>query len=88
MKIEYINRLPIPTININNPEEKARHGRMVRLVERMLDLHAKKNQAKADSEKELFGHQIKATDREVEGLVFRLYELTVDEIKMVEGTKR
>ena len=45
----------------------------------MLDLHRKKHQAKTDSEKELFEHQIKATDREVDEVVYRLYGLTDEE---------
>ena len=50
----------------------------------MLDLHRKKNQAKTDSEKELFEHQIKATDREVDEVVYKLYEFKEEEIKIVE----
>lgn len=50
----------------------------------MLGLY-KKQQANADSEKELFEHQIKATDREIDDLVFKLYGLTEEEIKVVEN---
>ncbi|MBA4313027.1 MAG: restriction endonuclease subunit M, partial [Chlorobiaceae bacterium] len=82
---QYIEQLPIHAIDFNNPEEKSMHDRMVQLVERMLDLHKKKHQSKAESEKELFEHQIKATDREIDELVFRLYGLTEEEIKLVEG---
>jgi adenine-specific DNA-methyltransferase len=60
---------------------------MVQLVERMLDLHKKKQHANADSEKELFEHQIKATDNEIDELVCKLYGLTEEEIKIVEGKK-
>jgi len=58
---------------------------MVQLVERMLDLHKKKQHANSDSEKELFEHQIKATDKEIDELVYKLYGLTEEEIKVVEG---
>ena len=51
----------------------------------MLDLHKKKQQANADSEKELFEHQIKATDNEIDELVYKLYRLSEEEIKIVEG---
>lgn len=79
--------LPIRTIDFNNPEDKAMHDRMVQLVERMLDLHKKKQQAKADSEKELFAHQIKATDKEIDELVYRLYGLTEKEISLLKKEK-
>ena len=57
---------------------------MVQLVERMLDLHRKKSQAKTDSEKELLMHQIKATDKEIDELVYKLYKLTDEEIEIIE----
>jgi type I restriction-modification system DNA methylase subunit len=82
---QYIEQLPIRTIDFDNPDEKAIHDQMVRLVERMLDLHKKNHQAKSDSEKELFEHQIKATDKEIDELVYRLYLLTEEEITVVEG---
>ncbi|MDI6767961.1 MAG: Eco57I restriction-modification methylase domain-containing protein, partial [Bacteroidota bacterium] len=82
---QYIEQLPIRTIDFDNPEDKAMHDRMVRLVERMLDLNKKKQQAKADSEKELFEHQIKATDKEIDELVYKLYNITEEEQKIVEG---
>lgn len=80
---KYVEQLPIRAIDFNNPDEKAMHDRMVELVERMLDLHRKKNQAKTDSEKELFEHQIKATNKEIDELVYRLYGLTAGEIKSI-----
>ena len=80
---QYIEQMPIRTIDFANPDEKAMHDRMVQLVERMLDLHRKKNHAKTDSEKELFEHQIKATDKEIDELVYGLYGLTEEEIKLI-----
>ena len=80
-----LEQLPIRTIDFNNPDEKATHDRMLQLVERMLDLHKKKQHANADSEKELFEHQIKATDNEIDELVYKLYNLNEEERKIVEG---
>jgi type I restriction-modification system DNA methylase subunit len=82
---QFVEQLPIRTIDFTNPDDKAMHDGMVQLVERMLDLHRKRNQAKADSEKELFEHQIEATDKEIDELVYKLYGLTGEEIKLVEG---
>jgi type I restriction-modification system DNA methylase subunit len=81
--IRDILQFPIRTIDFNNPDEKATHDRMVQLVERMLDLLKKKHHANADSEKELFEHQIKATDNEIDELVYELYGLTEEEIKIL-----
>ncbi|MFH0991116.1 MAG: Eco57I restriction-modification methylase domain-containing protein, partial [bacterium] len=75
---QYIEQLPIRTIDFNNPDEKAMRDRMVRLVERMLDLHTKKQQANADREKELVEQPIKAPDRDIDEWVCQLYELSMD----------
>jgi hypothetical protein len=85
---QFLSLLPIRTIDFANPEDKAIHDTMVQLVERMLDLHQKKQHANADSEKELFEHQIKATDNEIDELVYKLYELTEEEIKVVEVVRQ
>ncbi len=36
---QYMEKVPIRTINFSDPADKARHDRMVELVERMLELH-------------------------------------------------
>jgi len=59
---------------------------MVSLVDRMLDLHKRLAAAKTDHERTLLERQISATDREIDRLVYELYGLTEDEIKIVEGT--
>jgi hypothetical protein len=40
--------------------------------------------AKTDHDKTVLQRQIDATDREIDGLVYDLYGLTVDEIRIVE----
>jgi hypothetical protein len=87
IKKEQLESIPIRTIDFTNPDDKAMHDQMVQLVERMLDLHKKKHHAKTDSERELFEHQIKATDREIDQLVYRLYGVAETEQKIIEGTK-
>ena len=83
---QFVEQLPIRTIDFHNADEKAMHDRMVQLVERMLDLHKKNHQAKSDSEKELFEHQIKATDKEIDDVVYKLYGLTDEEKHIVENS--
>jgi len=59
---------------------------MVALVEQMLSLHKKLAEAKTDHEKTNLQRQIDAADRQIDRLVYELYELTDDEIRIVEGT--
>ncbi|MCG2660455.1 MAG: restriction endonuclease subunit M, partial [Kiritimatiellae bacterium] len=80
-----ISKLPIRRINFSDPADKARHDKMVALVDHMLDLHKKQATAKTDHERTLLERQISATDREIDLLVYELYGLTASEITIVEG---
>lgn len=59
---------------------------MVELVERMLSLHERLAEARIERERTVIGHQITATDRQIDRLVYDLYGLTEDEIRIVEGS--
>ncbi len=80
-----VAKLPIKSINFSDPADKARHDRMVARVEQMLSLHKKLAEAKTDHEKTNLQRQIDATDRRIDRMVYDLYELTEEEIKLVEG---
>ena len=58
---------------------------MVKLVERMLELNRELPKAKTPDEKTRLERQIAATDRQIDNLVYELYRLSEDEIKIVEG---
>ena len=80
-----MKELPIRTIDFNDPADVQRHDRMVALVESMLALHRQLAAARSPQEKELLQRQIAFTDREIDALVYELYGLTEEEIKIVEG---
>jgi len=80
----YLKKLPIRRINFSNQNDKAKHNKMVKLVERMLDLHKKLTAAKVPDEKTQLQRQITATDSQIDNLVYDLYSLTPEEIKIVE----
>lgn len=82
---QYIERLPIRTIDFDDPADVARHDRMVALVERMLDLHRRLAAVKLAHEKHLLQQQIDVTDKAIDALVYELYALTPEEIAIVEG---
>jgi hypothetical protein len=85
---QFLEQLPIRTINFSDPEDKARHDRMVKLVEQMLSLHKQLAGAKIPDEKTRIQRQIDATDHQIDQLVYELYGLTENEIQIVwEGTK-
>jgi hypothetical protein len=76
--ISALASLPIPEV------DKKRHGQVVTLVDQMLNLHKQLPQAKTPHEKESFQRQIMATDRNIDQLVYQLYGLSTEEIKIVE----
>ena len=78
-------RLPIRRINFSDKTDKATHDRMVTLVEQMLELHKKLAAARTPQEKTALERQIASTDTQIDRLVYDLYGLTGDEIKIVEG---
>ena len=58
---------------------------MVALVGSMLELHKRGASAGTPREKEMLSRQIAATDEAIDKLVYELYGLTEEEIKIVEG---
>ncbi|MBA4419530.1 MAG: restriction endonuclease subunit M [Anaerolinea sp.] len=82
---QYIEQLPIHAIDFSNPLDVTKHDRMVALVENMLSLHERLSTAGLPQEKEMLQRQIDTTDRQIDALVYELYGLTAEEIKIVEG---
>jgi hypothetical protein len=80
---QYIEQLPIRTINFSDPADKARHDRIVELVTKMLNLNKQLQDAKLDHDRTLLQRQIDATDAAIDKLVYELYGLTEEEIRIV-----
>lgn len=80
-----LERLPFRKINFSDRADKDRHDRMVSLVERMLMLHKQLAAAKTAHDRAAIQRQIDAGDAQIDQLVYQLYELTPDEIKIVEA---
>jgi type I restriction-modification system DNA methylase subunit len=82
---QYFGELPIRSIDFSNPIDKSRHDKMVQFVEQMLSLHKQLPVAKTEQEKTVIQRQIEATDKQIDELVYELYGLTEEEIRIVEG---
>ena len=61
--------MPIRPIDFADPADAARHARMVALVEQMLALHQRRA----------------ATDRQIDRLVYALYGLSEEDVRIIEG---
>ncbi len=82
---QFVELLPIRPIDFTNAKDKAAHDRMVKLVESMLALSRQVGAAKSAAQKTVTQRQIDATDAEIDRLVYDLYDLTAQEIALVEG---
>ena len=79
-----LRQLPIRTIDFDNLADLSMHDHMVKLVERMLDLQ-KQSQQDNVILRGTIELQIERTDREIDDLVYKLYDLTPEEIAIVES---
>jgi hypothetical protein len=81
---QYLEKLPIRTIDFNNPSEKAIHDKLVSLVDKMLELHKKKNSLPPSAEREKIEREIAVTDEKIDEIVYGLYGITEGERKIIE----
>jgi type I restriction-modification system DNA methylase subunit len=89
LKTVYTRQLPIRRIDFADHAEKSAHDEIVKMVEEMLALQKQRQQAEAGKEDIRFALQkrIQALDEEIDARVYRLYGLTEEEIRIVEGAK-
>ena len=80
----YMNTVPIRVIDFDNPDDVAMHDQMVSLVDEMLDLHRQARDLKGEGRR-IVDALIGTADGKIDGLVYRLYGLSDDEIAIVEG---
>ena len=81
-----MEKVPIRPIDFSDPADKARHDKMVALVDRMLGMNKKKHSGKlAPSELDRLQREIATTDREIDELVYELYAITDEERGIIEG---
>jgi len=82
---QYFGELPIVALDLTKKADKAAHDEMVALVDKMLGLVPKLRKAKTEAERRTLQNAVAATDRAIDQLVYKLYGLTADEIRPVEG---
>jgi predicted nucleotidyltransferase len=86
LRQELVLQLPIRRIDFDNPEEKRKHDNLTALADRMLELNKQLVPIRKAStpEKDKLVEEIELTDRAIDRLVYALYQLNDDEIKLIE----
>ncbi len=78
---QYIEELPIQD---NDRSKNGLPEKIEKLVTKILNLNSDLAICRITIEKDMNIRQIDATDREIDKLVYQLYDLTEDEIKIIE----
>jgi len=79
-----ILELPIYVLDHSKKSDSKMHDKIVFLVNKILNLHKKLVSAKIQDEKIRLEREIRAVDKEIDRLVYQLYGLTEEEIRIVE----
>ena len=84
IKKTQIESIPIRNIDFSSPADKTRHDKIVSLVDQMLSAKKELTAAQSDKDKDFYENKCAALDRQIDALVYDLYGLTEEEIKIVE----
>ena len=84
IKKDALLSIAIPRINFSDPADKQKHDEIVAKVEAMLEAKKQLADAKTDKDKNYYEAKCSGLDRQIDRLVYELYGLTEEEIKIVE----
>jgi type I restriction-modification system DNA methylase subunit len=76
--------LPIPKIDLEDVSQKKIYEQTMELSQKMLNLVNILEKTKIEAERNTITRQIEQTDSEIDGIVYRLFGLTENEIAIVE----
>ena len=79
-----LDRLPIPVVNLSLSMDKAKHDRIVQLVDQMLEAKKQLAAARSEGDQNFYESKCATLDRQIDQLVYELYELTPEETDVVE----
>lgn len=82
-----LENLPIYKIDSADPKEKSKQNTLTKLARRMLELNKDLQKCAKDSDKyRAIQAEIDKVDKQIDQLVYKLYDLTAGEIKIVEDS--
>lgn len=83
---QFISLLPIQTTNFSVTSEQIQHDQIVALAEKVLASNKKIPDAVMESEKITLQDEISQIEQEIDQIVYELYGLTKEEIRIVEDS--
>jgi type I restriction-modification system DNA methylase subunit len=83
---QYIEKLPIHLIDASKSSQMVQRDRMVRLADQILESKKQFAAARTERDKNFYESKCATLDRQIDNLVYELYNLTPEEIAIVEGS--
>ena len=80
-----LEKLPIRKIDSGNKEDVSSQAEIINLVDQLIKLNEEKATVKLESRINQIKSKIDYCESRIDELIYQLYELTADEIKIVEG---
>ena len=80
-----VDKEPLLDIPIVNTTDKIKHDALINLVDKIIDFKQKEAMEVSDHQKSIINRQITAFEKEIDKIVYELYNLTTEEIKIVES---
>jgi hypothetical protein len=81
----YISKLPIREIDLTDKKEKSFHDEIVKNVDLLLKLNVELPEIKLQTKKEQLQSKIEYCEQKINEAVYKLYDLTDEETKIIEG---
>lgn len=81
-----VAQIPFPEIDFDDQKSNDYHSRLVRQVEQILNAQQQLDTGKTDRDRAYYERRCSEIDSQIDTLVYELYGLTQDEIKIVEDS--
>ncbi|WP_157142960.1 Eco57I restriction-modification methylase domain-containing protein [Brachyspira pilosicoli] len=78
------SRIPMPVIDLSNSSHKEVHDKIVVLVDNIIELNKKLNTEKNPNSLNMINRQILACEKQLNVLIYKLYDLSEDEINIID----
>lgn len=81
-----LNALPIKQLDFNTQQDINKHDKIVEWVNNLLELNSKLEKAKLEQDRKQLKRRIRYINDNIDTLIFNMYNLTDEEIAMVEDS--
>jgi hypothetical protein len=82
----HLNKFSLPSFEVDKMVKSVSYNKLILSVDQIIVSNKQLHLSKTDSEKEYLEKKCKGLDRQIDALVYELYGLTEEEIKIIEGT--